>query len=95
MEEWRFDTEAIRRAIDDYKTRPTVQHRRRVQRAFAEFDEKIRILQSWEKCLTGEEKEGLDLRIADLCHRREMHRMRCISLSPRVPVRVAERATRR
>ena len=96
IERWQFETEGIRHAVDDFKIRPSAPNRRRMQRAFAEFDAELRLLAQRARTASGDERSELESRIASLRIRRELQRARAIATTAQpVPVRVAERVPRR
>ena len=88
---WHFETEEIRRAVDDYKTQPSTRNARRVQEAFAKFDRRMAEMKARVKQETGESRTEMEEEIALLSRHREIHRARYAAAPPQVPVRVAER----
>lgn len=95
VEQWHFDGERIRRSVDAFKTRPTRQHRREVETAFAEFDRKLVALRRRAADETGDQRAAIEARIAAMLHSREVQRMRCMATPMPVPVRAAQRIVRR
>ena len=93
VERWQYDAEGVRRAVDAFKSEPSPQNRRRVLQAFALFDDRVRSMERQAAVAANDaERAAIEERIADLLHKRELHRSRCATpgAAP-VPVRVAER----
>ena len=73
-EAMRFDTEQIRREVDIYKTHPSPVGKRRMEKAFAAFDARLRELESQVPTQTdATEREATERRIASLKNRRQIH----------------------
>lgn len=73
-EAMRFDTERIRREVDVYKTEQSPVAKRRMEKAFAAFDERVRAMESEVPALTDPaERELAERRIANLKMRRDLH----------------------
>ena len=87
----RFETEHIRQAVDLYKTEPTAEARRRMDRAFQAFDAKVEELAALAQTQTGTERALTEAQIADLQHRRGLHWDRAqAAVVETQPVRKAE-----
>lgn len=70
----RFDTEQIRREVDFYKTNPSPIGKRRMEKAFAAFDARVRDLEAEAQTQTDAmEREATERRIANLKERRQIH----------------------
>lgn len=68
-----FDTERIRHEVDRYKTGPTAEARRRLEKAFEAFDERVRSLELGLQNQTGTERTLAERRIAQLKAQRGLH----------------------
>ena len=73
-ETMRFDTEQIRREVDAYKTNPSPTGKRRMEKAFDAFDERVRGLEALAQTQTDAmEREAALRRVANLKGRRQLH----------------------
>lgn len=98
-ESMRFDTERIRREVDQYKTSPSAASKRKMEQAFQTFDEKVKFIEADLHAQAEPERMVMERQIADLKHRRELHWARSQVLAEDTePIRraepVAERTTK-
>ena len=91
----RLETEAIRKAVDDFKSVQSKPNEIRVKLAFSVFDRRLQELETTAAMQSGDEKAATMEKIADLKHRREIHWARYVApVEESRPVRVAEKIPR-
>jgi hypothetical protein len=96
-EAMRFDTEQIRREVDFYKTNPSRIGKKRMEKAFAAFDARVRELEALVPMASDEAERNAALRrIVNLKERRQLHWERSQTIYVETqPVKRAERVAER